>query len=197
MTTIIGNVLPDGRVKYIRCNDNETMRVTARLLKAFYSRQNRVDALLELGNIECLGPSPYGRSKGTSDELHCIAAVRDCGANAQVNKPEFITGKDIFLKANCPAFLFEDGHWLLAWKREFIRINSCYDIPLVRTIDRYGLSYISISRDEERSKKNGAIQEFSFTNWSDMCKQAVSNGDTYYVFRCKKLIATINPEQTT
>lgn len=197
MTTIIGNVLPDGRVKYIRCNSNQTMRMIAHLLTVFYPQQNRVDALLKLGTIGYLGQSPYAPSEGRPGHVHCIALVRDYKANEQKNKPEFITGKDIFLKANCPAFLFEDGHWLLAWEGEFIRINSSYDIPLVRTINRSRLTYIGISNDKERSKKNWAIQKFSFTTWSNMCKQAFSNGDTYYVFRDQKLIATINPKQTT
>lgn len=194
-TTIIGKVQSDGQVKYIRCFDREPLRVIARLLIMFYTRESRLDALLDLGNIYCLCPSPYGRSTGSSDHVHCIASIRDQGESEQDCKAEYITGKDIFLKANCPALLYDNGSWLFANHDKFIPINNPGDLPCIGMKDSYFLKYIRTSNDKERCKRNGDILDFSFPSWDAMCKQAVSDDDTYHIFRNGKLIKTINPKQ--
>lgn len=191
-TKIIGKVLPDGRVKYIKCEDQETVFETARILLRFYKIEGRVDALLELGNIYDLGPSPYGRYiQDQNDKVHCAAMVRDFKHSMDEEKPQFIDSKDVFLRATCPAMLFENGQWSVVHDRTLICINSTADIPRFKwEMDTRWLRIICVSRNPARMQKEDI--GFDFSRWEDMVQQAITDDDTYYVFSHDNLIATIN-----
>ncbi len=193
-TKIIGKVLPDGRVKYIKCEDRETIFETARILLRFYKIESRVDALVELGNIYELGPSPYGRFiEDQNDRVHCAAMIRDFKHIGDEEKPQIIDGKDVFLGATCPAMLFENGQWLFVHDRQFIPVNTKDDLPHPkREMDTFRLSIIRLSRHKGRMQKSEI--GFEFSQWRDMVQQAKTDDDTYYVFSSNRLIATINPK---
>lgn len=70
----IGKVLPDGKVRHIKAYLENTIDEISQKLRVFYSSEKRVDALLSLGDIDVLGPSPFGRwgetGHGTLPLLH-------------------------------------------------------------------------------------------------------------------------------
>lgn len=193
-TKIIGRVLPDGRVKYIKCEDRETIFEIARILLRFYKIESRVDALVELGNLYDLGPSPYGLYiEDQNDRVHCAAMIRDFKHIGDEEKPQIIDSKDVFLSATCPALLFENGQWFFVHDRKFIPVNTNDDIPHKRReMDTFGLSIIRLSLHKGRMQKDDI--GFEFSHWEDMVRQAKTDDDTYYVFSHKRLIATINPK---
>jgi len=194
MEILIGMVSPDGQVKYIRCEDRGTIFDVVPVLTRFYKSESRVSALVELGNLHALGPSPYGDYvMGGNDAIHCAALIRDLRHNADEEAARTIADKDIFLGATFPALLFEGGQWFLVHDGRFVRVNGVYDIPVAkREMNTFRLHIIRTSRHIGRMQKDEMA--FDFRHWEDMVRQAETDDETYYVFSHKKLIATINPK---
>ena len=65
MSIQIGKLLPDGSVRHIKALHETLSKDLVRKLRVFYPNDRRVDALLSLGDIQKLGPSPYGKWTGT------------------------------------------------------------------------------------------------------------------------------------
>ncbi len=195
-TKIIGKVLPDGRVKYIKCEDCETIFETARILLRFYKTESRVDALIELGNIYELGPSPYGRFlEGQNDKVHCAAMIRDFKHKVDEERAQVIDDKDVFIRSNVHAMLFDDGQWFFVHNRQILPVHTTADIPRPRReMDTYGLSVLVITRDSQRMKDT--VISFHFPNWEEMTAKAFADDDTYHIFSHDRLVATINPKPT-
>jgi hypothetical protein len=196
-TIIIGKVLTDKQVKYIKCDGYDTLFWAARTLLSFYSRENRLDALLDLGNLDWLGASPFGKYVFDDDPINCISRIRDRKGDAGEESADILPGKDIFRTARCPVFLFEDGQWSMYNNNECAALHSPYGIlPSLRTYSFQSYSTIRYSHDAERSKENGKVKKFDFPNWSALMRKAGEDGDTYYVFCGRRLIATINSKHT-
>lgn len=194
-TTIIGKVLPDGRVAHIKLDDGAPLRQTARTLLRFYTRESRLDALLELGNLEYLGPSPYGHYSGSEDEIHCLSSVRDLMYSDSQHKPEPIESKALFTAVKHPALLWEDGRWFRVADQAFVPLIAHTDIPQPkRRSDFSHLSIIKISEHRDRCGGNDEIKGFGFDSWAEMETKAFENNDTYFIFSDNRLIATINPK---
>lgn len=79
MNLYIGKIQNDSVVKYIALPYREQYQDVPRILKTFYPTGTRVDALLNLGNLVNLQPSPYNKWKGGVDKVHCRAEIRDDG----------------------------------------------------------------------------------------------------------------------
>lgn len=77
MSIQIGKLLPDGSVRHIKALHETLSKDLVRKLRVFYPNDRRVDALLSLGDIQKLGPSPYGKWTGTGDTVHCFSKIRD------------------------------------------------------------------------------------------------------------------------
>ena len=63
MSIQIGKLLPDGSVRHIKALHETLSKDLVRKLRVFYPNDRRVDALLSLGDIQKLGPSPYGKDR--------------------------------------------------------------------------------------------------------------------------------------
>lgn len=63
MSIQIGKLLPDGSVRHIKALHETLSKDLVRKLRVFYPNDRRVDALLSLGDIQKLGPSPYGNGQ--------------------------------------------------------------------------------------------------------------------------------------
>lgn len=81
MSIQIGKLLPDGSVRHIKALHETLSKDLVRKLRVFYPNDRRVDALLSLGDIQKLGPSPYGKWTGTGDTVHCFSKIRDGRGN--------------------------------------------------------------------------------------------------------------------
>lgn len=75
MNKIIGKVLSDGSVKHITLYDEYNYYKhgdIAPILKNFYSRQERLDALLDLGNLYAFNPNSMDKfNNNINDTINC------------------------------------------------------------------------------------------------------------------------------
>lgn len=79
MNLYIGKLQNDGVVRYIALPYEEQYNAVPRMLGTFYSTDARVEALINLGNLVLLQPSPYKKWKGYGDMINCRAEIRDDG----------------------------------------------------------------------------------------------------------------------
>ena len=116
---ILAQQLDGDDVKYITVTSYESETFIP-LLKTFYSNEKRVTALMKLGNLHLLGPSPYGEHNiGEYDPVHCLANIRDYqmsrGSNiAKIKELYKVKEKEGHI------FLFRDGRW------HYFNKNRCY-----------------------------------------------------------------------
>lgn len=129
----IGKLLPDGRVKYITLSLDGYFSYAGRILKTFYRTEKRVDALLELGNLASIRPSPYGKFSGDihTDRIHCRAYIRDYNQPVKEEKAQTEKSEEEFFHYGL-SYLYKDGCWYFSDEgREPMNISdisfSCYE----------------------------------------------------------------------
>ena len=86
---IIGKLQADGTVRSVYLHHDGYFSHAGRILRTFYRTEKRIDALLALGNLSGLGPSPYSKDASTPqalDKLHCRAYIRDYGRKEKEEK---------------------------------------------------------------------------------------------------------------
>lgn len=116
MSIQIGKLLPDGSVRHIKALHETLSKNLVRKFRVFYPNDKRVDALLSLGDIQKLGPSPYGKWTGTGDAVHCFSKIRDGRETPRQSAPRIADNADIFgrMEDTCLLFDAEDG---MSWAR--------------------------------------------------------------------------------
>ena len=191
---LIGKTLPDGKVTYIKLEEDVSLGYLGRTLLRFYTKETRLDALLDLGNLQSLRPSPFGYYTGYEDEIHCLSKIRDLNFPAQQEGAAMAESKDSFASAKYPAFLWEDGQWLVVRDKEFVPFDLNTDFQVRQPRSLKSLSIQRISSHRKRCDGNGEIKGFGFGSWAEMAAKAMENDDTYFIFAKNKLIATINPK---
>lgn len=111
MSIQIGKLLPDGSVRHIKALHETLSKDLARKLRVFYPNDKRVDALLSLGDIQKLGPSPYGKWTGTDDAVHCFSKIRDGRETPRQSASRIADNADIFSRMEDTCLLFDNGKW--------------------------------------------------------------------------------------
>lgn len=111
MSIQIGKLLPDGSVRHIKALHEMLSGDLARKLRVFYPNEKRVDALLSLGDIHTLGPSPYGRWTGHGDAVHCFSKIRDGREAPRQFMARVADNADIFNRMEDTCLLFDNGKW--------------------------------------------------------------------------------------
>lgn len=129
MSIQIGKLLANGTVRHIKVTNEELSERFIRVLKRFYPNDQRVDALLELGDIHRLGPSPYGRWTDCRDEIHCFGAIRD-GRRDNTHLPRIADSVELFKSYAEDCFLFADGKWHYLSDVERIPIEDYFIKPV-------------------------------------------------------------------
>ena len=108
---IIGKLQADGTVRSVYLHHDGYFSHAGRILRTFYRTEKRIDALLVLGNLSGLGPSPYGKDASTSqalDKLHCRAYIRDYGRKEKEEKAEIFPNKELFFAGGEIAYLYDN-----------------------------------------------------------------------------------------
>ena len=111
MSIQIGKLLPDGSVRHIKALHETLSKDLVRKLRVFYPNDKRVDALLSLGDIHVLGPSPYGKWTGTGDVVHCFSKLRDGRETPRQSASRIADNTDIFSRMEDTCLLFDGGRW--------------------------------------------------------------------------------------
>ena len=73
---------PDGKITGIHCHNNGYIECVGSLLEQFYSDRNKVNKLIELGSISCLGPEigekiDFNTDYSKYEHKQCITYHRD------------------------------------------------------------------------------------------------------------------------
>ena len=195
---IIGKLQADGTVRSVYLHQDGYFSHAGRILRTFYRTEKRIDALLALGNLSGLGPSPYGKDASTSqalDKLHCWAYIRDYGRKEKEEKAEIFPNKELFFAGGEIAYLYDNGRWYHACGGRVTDITS----PLVTHLEEeYGPCpnlkdaevYVLKGGDYplERMARNACT-------WQELDTLAAQERQTLYVFRRKdnRLIKIVRP----
>ncbi len=189
---IIAQQLEGNEVKYITVTSYHRDHFIS-LLTTFYPNEQRVSALIKLGCLFQLAPSPYGENVGgTDDPVHCLANIRDYqmprGSNiAKIKDISKLKEKDGHI------FLFRDGKWHYYNNNKRYYSGDDFTSELPATIPRervdslYGLEFRTID-----SNRISPIYGRSFESWSELEHKSEESGQPIFVFRGNKLVHTIN-----
>jgi hypothetical protein len=188
MNLYIGKIQNDGVVKYIALPYREQYQDVSRILKTFYPTDARVDALLNLGNLVNLQPSPYNKWKGGVDKVHCRAEIRDDGEKKGKHLPQFADTLEDYARLNAFLFLFQNGRWHFRTPKGFEDLATAAVIFQNPQDDFIGINFYELSEKGEMNP----VATSRFFGWKDIQVKAVTDNKTYYAFRGDKLITTIN-----
>ena len=188
MKLLIGKLLPDGTIRYISLNDGREVRRVAEIVRVFYSREHRLDALLDLGDLVTIGPTPYGKNTHREDDyLHCYAQKRDNHNIDTDYDPRITDNKEIYIKLNDWVMLWEQGEWFL-YVRD-IRRQITSDKLYVPAPGRL-LHCVKVRCFD--AKGSLSISDKKFERWKELEAYAAHHNITYYLFEDQKLIKVVN-----
>lgn len=195
---IIGKLQADGTVRSVYLHHDGYFSHAGRILRTFYRTEKRIDALLALGNLSGLGPSPYGKDASTPqalDKLHCRAYIRDYGHKEKEEKAEIFPDKEQFFADGQIAYLYDNGHWYHACGGRVTDITS----PLVTRLEEESGPYPNLKDVEVYVLKGGDYPlESTGRNagtWQELDALAAQEQKALYVFRRKdnRLIKIVRP----
>jgi hypothetical protein len=187
MSVKIGKLLPDNTVRHIDIFSGGISDSTIFTLKNFYSTEKRVDALLELGNLNHIGSSPYGRCTDKYDFAHCYAAIRDNGANKKKNEALLSENKEAFAKLAGLCYLYENGKWMILIGDRCESIDFFQIIESINHRQFYNFEIYEFQKENEFSKVHT-----SFSNWKKLKAYADTENKTLYLFRKNRLVTVFN-----
>jgi hypothetical protein len=189
MRVKIGKLLPNGCIRHIEVFHEGESNSTAFVLKNFYSTDKRVDALLDLGNLNNIGPSPYGKrmSHTVEDMVHCFAAIRDDGANKKKNEALESGNREAFTRLAELCYLYENGKWTVLIGKYSGNIEYPGILRLAWRQSFADLEIFEFQKGNELSKVYA-----NFSDWKELVAYADTENKTLYVFRNNRLVSTIN-----
>lgn len=183
MSIQIGKLLPDGRVRHIKALRETLSRDLARKLTVFYSNDKRVDALLSLGDIHVLGPSPYGGWTGYGDVVHCFSKIRDGREIPQQFVARLADNADIFSRMEDTCLLFDNGKWYIVARNEHRELSvSIGDTPSHDSMRPISV-YVNNHADLEKIKTP--------EHWQGLQELAERESRILYVYRGFRLVRIV------
>ncbi len=183
----IGKSQTDGSVKYIALLQSVGGQKMTQILKTFYSKESRVDALIELGDISFLNPTPYGNSTGYSDKIHCRAEIRDDKQKKGKRLARYMDSEELFAKLATTVLLYKERRWHINTESGY-----CDQLPneIISTPPKpfEGLTIYLLN------EKGDIEQEYSkeIYSWAALYAKAKAENRCYHIFRGDKLVQTIN-----
>ncbi|WP_419490934.1 hypothetical protein [Alistipes putredinis] len=179
----IGKVLPDGKVRHIKAYLENTIDEISQKLRVFYSLDKRVDALLSLGDIDVLGPSPFGKW-GKPDTVHCRSFIRDGYGDKNKYSARIADNVETFAHMADYCLLYDNGVWYLLIKGERTYLEYYNFLPAHEDMRMYSV-YVEGGR--------GLEQINAPYSWSQLQEYADQVKWTLYVFRKERLVKIIRP----
>lgn len=184
----IGKIQNDGTVKYIALPYPEQYQEVPRILKTFYPTDTRVDALINLGNLATLRPSPYKKWQGYDDKVNCRAKIRDDGEKKGKHLPQFADTLDDYARLDAFLFLFQERRWYFKTQNGFKDLATA-TVAFPKKQDAFkGIDLYELSEKGELD----SVSANQIPGWKDIQNQAVTGNKTYFAFQGEKLITTIN-----
>lgn len=188
MNLYIGKLQNDGVVRYIALPYEEQYNAVPRILGTFYSTDARVEALINLGNLVKLQPSPYKKWKGYGDMINCRAEIRDDGEKKGKRLPQFADNLEAYASLDAWLFLYMEGRWHFKTQNGFEPLSS---VQVTFSSQKDAFKNISLYELSENGSLN-CVHIINSESWKDMQAKAVTEKKTYYAFRNDRLVTTIN-----
>ncbi|GAB6013578.1 hypothetical protein [Viscerimonas tarda] len=187
MKVRIGKLLPNGNVRHIDLLNVEKPEKTAFTLKNFYSVEKRLDALLDLGNLNRLNSSPYGKYRWYGDKVHCHAAIRDDNGSRKRNEAMITARREIFTNPVELCFLYENGNWTILFGKRSENIDFAQVLNVIKWKPFFNLEIYEFEKDNRFAKNH-----IAFADWKELEEYAERENKPVYVFRNNRLATTIN-----
>lgn len=179
----IGKVLPDGNVCHIKAYLENTIDEISQKLRVFYSLDRRVDALLSLGDINVLGPSPFGKWV-RSDTVHCRSFIRDGNGDRNIYSARIADNVETFAHMADHCLLYDNGIWYLLTNGECTRLEWFNFFPAHKDMRMFSV-YV---------EGGYGLEKINVPNsWSQLQEYANQVKWTLYVFRKERLVKIIRP----
>lgn len=175
-------------------------------IRNFYKSPQKVSTLIDLGNLEWIGPSPYKKTKGDDDIVNCEAKIRDKKLSPGKHGYSYVTDEQALLKnfdrcddyyimnspyyrINC-CFLFEDNKW-------YVLVGAHKEA--IETVDKSILLKDNLMKGLEVYKYTPSsnyhrLENSNVKSWTHIQQKANENNRNYHVFRNNKLIKIIHPQ---
>lgn len=200
MSLLIGIKNNDGNIRYISVSTEYTQKFDKIVgtLRNFYKSEEKVKALINLGNLHWLGCSPYNKSKGESDVVNCEAIIRDRKLSAGKHGTNFTDSEENFVKKlerdcrvglNC-CFLFDDGQWYILVGSHKENIKTVDSSVLKKSTRMDGLTVYTYDPQSNYQ----TLSSKDFHTWEEVRESADKDKITYYIFRGEKLLTIIHPK---
>lgn len=178
----IGKALTDGTIQYISVNNGDG---AIPLLRNFYPTETRVDALIALGNLIHLGPSPYGRWLCGDDPVHCCAEIRDYKEPPVRYAARTADNFEVYRLLGDVGFLYERGGWVMVTATACVSLSEADPATLVKSDGMAGLDiYMLISGKLDKIYKQPQ-------SWDSLRELAREKKGNFYVFRGERYVARI------
>lgn len=188
MNLYIGKLQNDGVVRYIALPYEEQYNDVPRILGTFYGTDARVEALINLGNLVTLQPSPYKKWKGHGDTVNCRAEIRDDGEKKGKHLPQFADNLEAYASLDAWLFLYIEGRWHFKTQNGFQHLSA---VQITFSSQKDAFKNISLYELSENGLLN-SVHTTRSESWKDIQTKAAGEKKTYYAFRGDKLITTIN-----
>lgn len=185
MNVYIGQQQADGVIRYVSTSENNNRRITA-ILRNFYSKESRVSALVELGNLNSVGPTPYGKFDGYIDFIHCYAEIRDGKKSKGSRLPRYSCETE-FLNLEGHLFLYKTGKWYYHYV-DGMSDDLPQNLPIISTKPLEGLELFYLNEKGELSRS----YNWDIKSWNELKSKSNEIKSPVFVFRNNKLITTIN-----
>lgn len=185
MTIYLGQQQSGGTIRYVTTSDYNNSRITS-ILRNFYSKELRVTALIDLGNLTWVKPTPYGKSGGYGDHVHCYAEIRDDKKGKGSRLPRYGSEAE-FLNLDGHLFLYKEGKWHYHYA-DGLSASLPQTLPIISTKPLEGLEFYYLDEKGEISYLYGR----DYKGWNDIVAKSDEKNSPVFVFRNNKLIKTIN-----
>ena len=183
MSIQIGKLLANGTVRHIKITNEELSERFLRVLRRFYPTEQRVDALLQLGDIHRLGPSPYGKWTNCYDVMHCFAAIRD-GRNDNSHLPCTAESVELFKSFAEDCLLYAEGKWYYLSDGERIPLEDYFIKPEKNTIKHLAVFY---------NAHAGFARIHNLTKWEEIEEYAEREKTILYIFKGHRIVRIVKP----
>ena len=192
MEIIIGKVLNNGEVKYINVSKGYEFDIIAPLLRNFYSKEERLDVMLALGNLELIGATPHGKFVHYNDIIHCCAEMRDNGSRNKVkHSAKTVGGMEEFYKVCKTGYFWVSGKWYVIANGSVTELNQANSSVMQKPIDMSQFKIHKHTDDDRLEQIHGRY----FPSWAHLEAAAYESNNVFYVFKGDKLISIINPQK--
>lgn len=182
MSIQIGKLLPDGRVRHIKALHETLSKELVGKLRMFYPNDKRVDALLSLGDMLALGPSPYGKWTGYGDAVHCYSRIRDGREAPQQFVSRIADNTDIFSRMEDTCLLFDNGKWYVMDKGERRELP-----PLIGDTP----SHDSMKPITVYVNNRARLEKIETPHWQGLQALAERESRILYVYRGSRLVRIV------